>query len=266
MKGLFITIEGNDGSGKSTVIQSLKEELAKHVLDIDVDHMSGIDNFEAGYIDKELEKIVEEENDKLEEQDAIEEPVEVEEKPKKKAAKKSSKKKEEKVEVVAEPQEELPNMSLANAMQSMGPLVQTDPEWEEAKQEMQDKLKATTIDADATPSTMKILIAEIDDLLCELRLLRTEKNDEVKAIDSMMEYIRLKNSVGSNAEERKAKGYMALANHKKNPGDTESINLIELKLFFESQLNFFNESIEILKDRKQLLVTFNGMQKIEANL
>ena len=34
MKGLFITIEGNDGSGKSTVINSLKEELKK--LNIDV--------------------------------------------------------------------------------------------------------------------------------------------------------------------------------------------------------------------------------------
>lgn len=34
MKGLFITIEGNDGSGKSTVINELKKELAK--LNIDV--------------------------------------------------------------------------------------------------------------------------------------------------------------------------------------------------------------------------------------
>ena len=34
MKGLFITIEGNDGSGKSTVIASLKKELEK--LNIDV--------------------------------------------------------------------------------------------------------------------------------------------------------------------------------------------------------------------------------------
>lgn len=34
MKGLFITIEGNDGSGKSTVIQSLKEQLAKLNLEV----------------------------------------------------------------------------------------------------------------------------------------------------------------------------------------------------------------------------------------
>lgn len=36
----------------------LKEELKKHVLDIDVVHMSGIDNFKPGYIDKENEVIV----------------------------------------------------------------------------------------------------------------------------------------------------------------------------------------------------------------
>lgn len=34
MKGLFITIEGNDGSGKSTVISALKKEIEK--LNIDV--------------------------------------------------------------------------------------------------------------------------------------------------------------------------------------------------------------------------------------
>ena len=35
----------------------LNIELEKHVLDIDVDHMSGIDNFDAGYIDKDNEVI-----------------------------------------------------------------------------------------------------------------------------------------------------------------------------------------------------------------
>ena len=36
----------------------LKEELDKHVLDIDVDHMSGINSFKPGYIDKDNEIIV----------------------------------------------------------------------------------------------------------------------------------------------------------------------------------------------------------------
>ena len=36
----------------------LKEELKKHVLDIDVDHVSGINNYEEGYIDKDNEVIV----------------------------------------------------------------------------------------------------------------------------------------------------------------------------------------------------------------
>ena len=36
----------------------LKEELEKHVLDIDVEHMSGINSFDAGYIDKDNEVIV----------------------------------------------------------------------------------------------------------------------------------------------------------------------------------------------------------------
>ena len=35
----------------------LKKEVKKHVLDIDVDHMSGIDSFNPGYIDKENEVI-----------------------------------------------------------------------------------------------------------------------------------------------------------------------------------------------------------------
>ena len=35
----------------------LKKELKKHVLDIDVDHMSGIDSFDPGYIDKDNEVI-----------------------------------------------------------------------------------------------------------------------------------------------------------------------------------------------------------------
>ena len=52
-----------DISDKTRVVwdkcsELLKEEVKKHVLDIDVDHMSGIDNFKPGYIDRDNEVIV----------------------------------------------------------------------------------------------------------------------------------------------------------------------------------------------------------------
>ena len=208
--------------------------------------------------EQEEQQIVEEVNEEPES-----EPV-VEEKPKaKKSSRKSTKKKEEpKVEEVVE--ENLPNMELNDAVTVMGKMCPTLPEWEEAKLEIEDKLRATAIDPDIDPASGRLLIGEIDALLCELRVYKVDQEAEVKAITEMVEYIRLSNAVGTNSEERKASGYKALMNHKPDPSSTETINLVEYKLFYESKLAFFNEAIEILKDRKQLLITFQGMMKIES--
>ena len=213
--------------------------------------------------EQEEQQIVEEVNE-----EPVQEPEPVvEEKPKAKKSRKSTKKKEEpKVEEVVEENENLENMSLNDAIEKLsGTFEYTVPEWEEAKQEIQDRLKSTTIDPDADPGVMRMLIAELDEFVSELRLVRSNTNDQVKAITERVEYIRLSNSKGTNSEERKASGYKALMNYKVNPDDTETINLIEYKLFFESQLNFYDETIETLKDRKQLLITFSSMMKIESN-
>ena len=206
--------------------------------------------------EQEEQQIVEEVNEELEQ-----EPV-VEEKPKAKKSRKSTKKKEEPKEEVVE--ENLPNMELNDAITVMGKMCPTLPEWEEAKLEIEDKLRATAIDPDIDPASGRMLIGEIDALLCELRVYKVDQEAEVKAITEMVEYIRLSNAVGTNSEERKASGYKALMNHKVDPSSTETINLVEYKLFYESKLAFFNEAIEILKDRKQLLITFQGMMKIES--
>ena len=207
--------------------------------------------------EQEEQQIVEEVNEEPEQ-----EPV-VEEKPKaKKSSRKSTKKKEEPKEEVVE--ENLPNMELNDAVIVMGKMCPTLPEWEEAKLEIEDKLRATAIDPDIDPASGRLLIGEIDALLCELRVYKVDQEAEVKAITEMVEYIRLSNAVGTNSEERKASGYKALMNHKVDPSSTETINLVEYKLFYESKLAFFNEAIEILKDRKQLLITFQGMMKIES--
>ena len=216
-----------------------------------------------------LEQMMEEENQKLEEQDAMEEPVQevqevVEEAPKKKSSRKSSKKKEEpKVEV--EPQEQLPQMSLENSIDAMASFVNiTTPDWEEAKQEIEDKLKALTIDPDMNPSTMKHLIGDLDDLMTELRFRLVDIEGQVEFINAQVDYIRSTNSKGSNAEERKANAINALTNFKKNPEDTEVINLVQYQIFMNNKMNFLNKSIETVRDRRQLLITFNSCMKIES--
>ena len=226
-----------------------------------------------------LEQMIEEENQKLEEQDAMEEvpldevlndpePV-VEEKPKaKKSSRKSTKKKEEpKVEEPVAIQEELPQMSLFEAVERMEADVNiTLPEWEEQKLEIQDKLKALTIDPDANPTIMKNLIGDLDELLCELRFLLSDVEDQVEALNSHIEYIRVTHAKGTNAEERKAAGYFALVNHKKDPADTEVINLIQYQNFMNSKLRFVNNAVKTVESRQKLLITFSSMIKVEANL
>ena len=213
--------------------------------------------------EQEEQQIVEEVNEEpVQESEPEPEPV-VEEKPKaKKSSRKSTKKKEEPKEEVVE--ENLPNMELNDAVTVMGKMCPTLQEWEEAKLEIEDKLRATAIDPDIDPASGRLLIGEIDALLCELRVYKVDQEAEVKAITEMVEYIRLSNAVGTNTEERKASGMKALMNHKVDPSSTETVNLVEYKLFYESKLAFFNEAIEILKDRNQLLITFQGMMKIES--
>ena len=64
----YLPYEGNESFLASTTdktdkvwnkcLELLKEELQKGVLDIDTVHMSGINSFEPGYIDKDNETIV----------------------------------------------------------------------------------------------------------------------------------------------------------------------------------------------------------------
>ena len=217
-----------------------------------------------------LEQMIEEENQKLEEQDAMEEPVveEVkEEKPKAKKSSKKSKAKKEEPKVEEEPQEQLPQMSLEDSIDAMADTVNiTTEDWEEAKQEIEDKLKALTIDPDMNPATMKHLIGDLDDLMTELRFRLVDIEGQVEFINAQVDYIRSTNSKGSNAEERKANAFLALTNIKKNPDDTEVINLIQYQIFMNNKLNFLNKSIETVRDRRQLLITFNSCMKIESTI
>lgn len=214
-----------------------------------------------------VEEVVEQVEEEVVPEPEVQEEVK-EEKPKaKKASKKAKAKKEEPKEEVQEVQEQLPQMSLQDSIDAMADSVNiTTDEWEEAKQEIEDKLKSLTIDPDMNPSSMKHLIGDLDDLMTELRFRLVEVEGQVEFINARVDFIRSTNSKGSNAEERKANAFLALTNYKKNPDDTEVINLIQYQIFMNNKLNFLNKSIETVRDRRQLLITFNSCMKIESTI
>lgn len=216
---------------------------------------------------EEVEQVEEVVVEQVVEEPEVKEEVKEEKAKTKKASKKAKAKKEEPKEETQEVQEQLPQMSLQDSIDAMADSVNiTTDEWEEAKQEIEDKLKSLTIDPDMNPSSMKHLIGDLDDLMTELRFRLVEVEGQVEFINARVDFIRSTNSKGSNAEERKANAFLALTNYKKNPDDTEVINLIQYQIFMNNKLNFLNKSIETVRDRRQLLITFNSCMKIESTI
>jgi hypothetical protein len=214
-----------------------------------------------------VDEVVQEEvvEEPVVEEPVVEEPV-VEEKPKKKrnSKKKAAAKEEPKEEVV---KESLPKMGLEEGLSIMQSLACTTTEaWEAEKAEIQENVRGIVIDPDATPGEMKELIAEIGTLLSELKIMKVNVEERNNGILEHIEYVRLKNSTGSNAEERKTNGIEAMMNYKTSPDATEATNLLDLKVYLTNQVNFYNEMISILVEKKNLLITFSGLTKIEAQL
>ena len=220
--------------------------------------------------------VVEEQEDVVEEETApVEEVVEevVEEAPKKKSSRKksSSKKKEVKAEEpVNEPinKEEYKAKPLVDAMKEMvGITGCTTPEWEAVKAEITEKIEEMNIDPDSTPAEMRYLIAEIDLALSQLKIRKVNADQQFNPLLKHINYVSLQaGSKGSNSEERKANAIRGLIEYKSNPDDTEYTNLLDIQVYAENQIAFYDEMIKILQDKKNMLITFSGIVKTETQL
>ena len=256
---------------------------AKKPEEVVVPNVPGTEEVEADELVKVEESSVEQEvtvdTTPAEEEQVVEtkEEAVVEEQPKetvkKKSTKKSSSKKKTTMqEVVANIKEEkavekLPNMSLEECVSTMmNKANPTTADWEEVKNEITERINGLVIDPDATPGEIKMLIAEIDQMLTELKIRKVNTEERNNGILEHIDYVRLANSKGSNSEERKTAGYEAMMSYKVDPDAVNSANLLELKVFITNQSNFYNEMINVLVDKKNLLITFSGLTKIEAQL
>ena len=217
---------------------------------------------------KQEEKVIEEVEEIVEE--VIEEPVK-EEKPKKKSSRKKAAKKEEKV---VEPKEESIEVKdykakpLVDAMKSMiGITGCTTPEWEQTKANIIEQVEGMHIDPDSTPAEMRYLIADIDAALSQLKIYKINADQQFNPLLKHINYVSLQaGSKGANSEERKANAIRGLIEYKANPDDIEYTNLLDIQVFAENQIAFYDEMIKILQDKKNMLITFSGIVKTETQL
>ena len=217
---------------------------------------------------KQEEKVIEEVEEIVEE--VIEEPVK-EEKPKKKSSRKKAAKKEEKV---VEPKEEPIEVKdykakpLVDAMKSMiGITGCTTPEWEQTKANIIEQVEGMHIDPDSTPAEMRYLIADIDAALSQLKIYKVNADQQFNPLLKHINYVSLQaGSKGANSEERKANAIRGLIEYKANPDDIEYTNLLDIQVFAENQIAFYDEMIKILQDKKNMLITFSGIVKTETQL
>ena len=255
------------------------EEVVEEEIEIPADVVA-VEEPEPVIEDVPMENAVpdseEEPQERLEEveEEVVEEPKE--EKPKKKSSsrKKSTAKKAEKVEPKVEEKQEPINKAdykakpLVDAMKEMiGITGCTTPEWEATKAEIMEQVQGMQIDPDSTPAEMRYLIADIDGALSQLKILKINADQQFNPLLKHINYVSLQaGSKGSNSEERKANAIRGLIEYKSNPDDMEYTNLLDIQVFAENQIAFYDEMIKILQDKKNMLITFSGIVKTETQL
>ena len=267
---------------KAEVIQEIVEEIVEEVVEDVVDEneievptdmvVQEETIVKEEVVEQAVEEVAEEE---IEIPEDIVEPEPVKEEPKKKTSskKKSSAKKSTKKEEVAEEpapisKEDYKAKPLVDAMKEMiGVTGCTTPEWETTKAEITEQVQGMHIDPDSTPAEMRYLIAEIDGALSQLKILKINADQQFNPLLKHINYVSLQaGSKGSNSEERKANAIRGLIEYKANPDDAEYTNLLDIQVFAENQIAFYDEMIKILQDKKNMLITFSGIVKTETQL
>ncbi len=214
---------------------------------------------------------------KAEESEVVENKEEVVEEPKKKSKKRSSSRKSKKEESKDEPTEETNEEQiirdykakpLVDAMKAMiGITGCTTPEWEQTKANIIEQVEGMHIDPDSTPAEMRYLIADIDAALSQLKIYKINADQQFNPLLKHINYVSLQaGSRGANSEERKANAIRGLIEYKTNPDDIEYTNLLDIQVFAENQIAFYDEMIKILVDKKNMLITFSGIVKTETQL
>lgn len=157
------------------------------------------------------------------------------------------------------------DMEYADAMVSIKSNF-VDPEWEEFRTDIINRLNEIHITSDMTPAALKETISNLSGLRESIWV---QYNDTKTAFEKLtakepeglIERIKKLNATGSNAEERKINSILAVMNYKDGAG--RNINLFELLDETRERFNFLKSVMDSSQYKTNVLVTMLGSLKLE---
>ena len=145
-----------------------------------------------------------------------------------------------------------------------------DPEWEELKQDLAESVNAINITADINVAGVKNALADLNSVYqkawYEFQAVKTKYNELAgKEPDGLIRQIKRLNGTGNNAESREKAGILACKNYKPN-GSDEVVDLYSLFSIVSERYIFLEAVINNIEFKRNLLITMNGLLKLENDL
>jgi len=142
-----------------------------------------------------------------------------------------------------------------------------DDGWKETEKTLSEKMAAIRIESDMNPGTLKYALAALNNLYDEANIVYM---DQKKLMDALCDKdfgaavaYQAVNSYGSNTEERKRNGFLALTHAK--VGDHE-VNYIAMIAAIKVRYAFISDFLKRIRYKSDLCITMSGAIKMEQSM
>ena len=157
-------------------------------------------------------------------------------------------------------------ISTQEAIQLLQPIM-GDDEWNRILDEVQTDIENIVIDADMNVATLKVALANINSTRQKLWSVQITVKSMYESLTSkepegLFERTRRLGGVGSNEDARKTSGIRACTNYL-DQKTKKHINLYEVIDYVRYYHNFFKSAMSELENKQGLLITMNGVLKLE---
>ena len=142
-----------------------------------------------------------------------------------------------------------------------------DSNWHEIEESLSNKMNEIRIEPDMNPGTLKYVLADLNNLSDEVSVIHDQQDKLLRTLTekdfgTAIAY-QVVHSVGSNAEDRKRNGYLALT--KAKVGD-KTINYIALIAALRIRHAFTTNLMKRIHDKCQICITMSGAIKMEQTM